>query len=62
VEAQLAVLPDFSIVSTSDGPNSSGISADLGTIAIDIGSSSTRLWQKRSASTSTIGWSNFSWI
>lgn len=62
VEAQLSAVPPMSVISTTGGPNASGLTGDLGAIAIDIGSSATRLWQKHSASTSTTGWSALSWI
>jgi hypothetical protein len=62
VSDQLAHLPLFSIISTADGPNSLGVLGEPATIAVEIGSSATKLWQKRSASTSTIGWSHFSWL
>jgi hypothetical protein len=61
VEAIVLALPNVSTISTSDGPNSSGLTGSLGDIAIDVGSSSTRLWQKHSASTSTVGWNAFLW-
>ena len=62
LEDRVALLPNHSIISTSNGPNSSGLTGDLGDLATDIGSSVTKLWQKHSASTSTTGWSAFSWI
>lgn len=62
VEAIAISLPEFSIISTSAGPNSSGLTGATGALAFEIGSATTKLWQKRSASTSTTGWSAFSWI
>jgi hypothetical protein len=45
-------LPAFSIFSTQDGPNSSGETADRGTIGVDVGSSTTTvLWAKGSDGT-----------
>ena len=46
----------FSTFSTSDGPNSSAVTAPEGFIGFEIGSSVTKLWFKESGSTST-GWS-----
>ena len=60
VTSALNGLP-ISIFSTSDGPNASNVTAPQGFLGIEIGSSSTRLWFKRSGSTST-GWSTFSHI
>ena len=51
----------LSYFSTSDGPNSSSVTAPQGTLGVEIGSSVTRLWIKQSGSTS-IGWSALSWI
>lgn len=62
VEAVVLSLPEISIVSTSNGPNTSGITGSTGALLIDVGSAATRLWHKRSASTSTTGWSAFSWL
>lgn len=53
-------LPNFSISSTTNGPESV-ITADSGTLLIDIGSSATTYWLKESGSTS-IGWSTLSLI
>jgi len=36
----------LSIISTADGPNSSNVTAPIGFIGIEIGSSSTPLWIK----------------
>jgi len=52
----------FSYFSTSDGPNSSNITAPLGTFGIEIGSSATKLWLKRAEASPTQGWSYFSTI
>lgn len=62
VADELNATPAISRISTADGPNSSGISGDYGLLAVDVGSSATKLWQKFSASTSTTGWSAYSWI
>lgn len=56
VNDAVLALPYLSIISTTDGPNTSGATGALGELAIDVGSSATRLWQKYSASTSTTGW------
>lgn len=62
VELEFSRLP-FSVISTNGGPNVIGIVGDRGLIAVDIASSATtRLWQKRSGSTLTTGWSAISWI
>lgn len=53
-------LPNFSLISTSAGPNSS-VTGDPGALAFDVGSSVTKLWLKTSGSTTT-GWSALSWI
>lgn len=52
---QLAMngLPQFSIFSTADGPNSSGVSGNRGILGIDVGSSKTRLWVCTSDGTNT---------
>ena len=47
-------LPNFSIVSTTDGPESNQ-TADPGTLLIDVGSATTTTWIKQSGSGST-GW------
>lgn len=47
-------LPNFSIVSFTDGPNSNE-TADPGTILLDVGSTITKAWVKQSGSTN-IGW------
>ena len=47
----LNLLPSFSIFSTDDGPNSSGVTADLGTVGVDTGSSGTVFWGKTSSGT-----------
>jgi hypothetical protein len=45
-------LPAFSIFSTQDGPNSSALTANRGTIGVDVGSSSTTvLWVQGSDGT-----------
>lgn len=51
----------LSVFSTSEGPNVSAVTAPEGFLGIEIGSGATRLWIKRSGSTST-GWSALSWI
>lgn len=51
----------FSFFSTANGPNASAVTAPQGFIGVEIGSSTTRFWIKRSGSTST-GWSHFSHI
>lgn len=48
-------LPNFSFISTTDGPESV-VTADSGTFAIDIGSSATTYWLKESNSGTTVGW------
>jgi hypothetical protein len=53
-------LPNFSIISTSDGPESN-VTADSGVIAIDVGSSNTTLWFK-AAGIGTTGWSTVTLI
>lgn len=45
----------FSVFSTADGPNESAVTAPQGFIGIEVGSCTTRLWVKKSGSTST-GW------
>ena len=52
----LNTMPNFSLSSTSNGPNST-VTGDSGTILIDIGSSATTLWFKRHGDGSTSGWS-----
>jgi hypothetical protein len=61
VAAALNELPAFSIFSTADGPNASGITASVGAIGIEIGSSGTKLWQKIGPS-STTGWASISTV
>jgi hypothetical protein len=39
----------FSYFSTTDGPNTSAITAPIGTLGIEIGSSGTKLWVKETA-------------
>lgn len=51
-------LPAFSLSSTTNGPNASIVSGDSGTILLDVGSSATTFWGKRSGSTTT-GWAAF---
>lgn len=58
----LSGIPFFSVISSANGPNSSGLTGDPGGFVVDIGSAVTKFWQKRSLSTSTTGWSAFSWI
>ncbi len=50
----LNVLPNFSISSTTNGPESQ-ITGDSGEWLIDVGSSATTFWAKRSGNTTT-GW------
>ena len=52
-------LPTFSTFSTSDGPNTSGQTADRGVIGIDIGSSVTKFWFKNTDSSQTQGWVDY---
>jgi hypothetical protein len=49
-------LPNFSLSSTTNGPQSL-ITGDSGEILIDVGSSATTLWFKRHSDGSTSGWS-----
>lgn len=51
----LNLLPNFSLSSTTDGPNSY-VTGDPGTLLIDVGSSNTTFWIKLSGD-STLGWS-----
>jgi len=51
----------FSIFSTIDGPNESGITSPEGFLGLEIGSSVTKFWYKTSGSTNT-GWSYVSFI
>lgn len=51
----------ISVFSTADGPNVSNVTAPQGYLGIEIGSGATKLWFKRSGSTST-GWSTFSYV
>ena len=63
VEEHIQSIPYFSQFSTSNGPNVLGVAADRATLGFDLASSATTLvWVKRSASTSTTGWSALSWI
>lgn len=50
------VLPNMSIISTSNGPNSA-YTGNSGDIAVDIGSSATTFWVKRIGDGSMSGWS-----
>lgn len=54
LRAAIQGLP-FSVFSTSDGPNVSGVTAPVGFIGIEIGSSATKHWLKQ-ASSNTTGW------
>ena len=54
--AQINQFPNFSISSTTNGPNSL-ITGDSGTFLFDFGSSATTLWFKRHSDGSTSGWS-----
>jgi hypothetical protein len=47
-------LPNFSLSSTTNGPESQ-VTGDSGTILIDVGSSATTFWFKESGTTTT-GW------
>lgn len=47
----LRALPAFSLFSTADGPNTSGITANAATLGVEIGSSSTKLWIKSQSGT-----------
>lgn len=53
----LNLLPNFSLSSTTDGPESY-VTGDSGTILIDVGSSATTFWAKASGTT-TLGWKAF---
>jgi hypothetical protein len=48
VTAAIEGLP-FSYFSTADGPNTSSVTAPVGTLGIEIGSSATKLWVKETA-------------
>ena len=61
VKEPLDSLP-FSYFSTSGGPNVSLVTAPLGTIGIEIGSSVTKFWLKKEEDSLTTGWSYFSTI
>lgn len=50
------LLPNFSISSTSNGPNSY-VTGDSGTLLLDVGSSATTLWFKRLGDNTNSGWS-----
>ena len=50
----------FSYFSTSDGPNSSNVSAPRGTIGIEQGSSTTVLWFKHNDAAFAAGWISIS--
>jgi hypothetical protein len=52
---EMNALPVFSIFSTENGPGPSGVTASVGAIGVDLGSSSTtHLWIGESAGTT--GW------
>jgi hypothetical protein len=53
-------IPNFSIISTSDGPEST-VTADAGVFGFDIGSSHTTFWAKVSGDTTT-GWKALSLV
>ena len=53
-------LPGFSISSTTDGPESQ-VTADSGTLLIDVGSSAMTFWLKLSGS-SNVGWGAADWV
>ncbi len=50
--------PNFSITSTTAGPESN-LSGDIGSVNIDVGSSVTKLWIKHTAPTITTGWKGY---
>lgn len=52
----------FSYFSTAGGPNAALVSAPLGTLGIEIGSSVTKFWVKKEEDSLTTGWSYFSTI
>lgn len=52
----LNLLPNFSLSSTTNGPEST-ITGDSGTILVDVGSSNTTFWVKLSG-TSNRGWAS----
>ena len=51
-----------SVFSTSDGPNTSGVSAPVGFIGIEVGSSATRFWLKYESPSLTTGWQSIATI
>lgn len=53
---EIVAIPPMSVVSTSDGPNSSAITGSKGDLLVDIGSATTKFWQKTSDTTATSGW------
>lgn len=55
---QINLLPGMSIISTSDGPESS-YSGNSGDLVFDVGSSATTYWGKTSGDDSMVGWSAF---
>lgn len=56
VHEALSLSPPLSYISTTNGPNVSGVSAERGTIGVEVGSSrTTALWVK-STSTGTNNW------
>lgn len=62
LEQVVLTQPRMSTISTTNGPNSSAHTGDLGDILVDVGSASTRLWIKTANSSVTQGWSALSWI
>ena len=50
----------FSVFSTSDGPNSSNVTAPQGFLGFEIGSSSTKIWLKEGSGSTR--WSAFSTV
>lgn len=63
VADRLNSIPDHSIISTSDGPESAATYfGGPGALRTDIGSSVTRLWVKDSSSLTALGWSAYSHI
>lgn len=55
IQEEMNLLPNFSIISTSDGPNSNH-TGNEGDLVIDVGSSVTKVWVKQNDTTSTTTW------
>ena len=49
-------MPPLSYISTVDGPNTSGVSAERGTIAVEVNSSTTTVAWVKTSSTGTQSW------